>query len=245
MKLSLVIPAYNEEKRLAPFLRSITQYTRYHPHDVSELIIVDDGSTDATVAIAQKFQRSLPQLRLIQQPQNMGKGAAVQTGVLAAKGDYVVFMDADGATSIFELPKMIAALHDSQVAIGNRWLKGAHTTRHSLLRRLAGFVYRTYMRLFGLGRIDTMCGFKGYRRSVAKDLFSTLQESRWLFDTEIAYKAVRRGYHIKNFPIRWESKDGSKLSTFTQLKVAWRILPLIRRIKRSEQAKRRPVEETA
>ena len=96
---------------------------------------------------------------------------------------------------------------------------------------MAGFSYRQYMRLFGLGQIDTMCGFKGYRKKAAQQLFSTLLEKRWLFDTEIAYKAVRHGYTIINFPIRWQSKDGSKLSTGTLIKSAWQIWPLIARLK--------------
>jgi dolichyl-phosphate beta-glucosyltransferase len=88
------------------------------------------------------------------------------------------------------------------------------------------------MGLFGLGRIDTMCGFKGYRQPVAKKLFSNLIEPRWLFDTEVAYKAVRQGYSITNFPIHWESKDGSKLGTLTLFKSALGIYPLIAKIKR-------------
>ncbi|MEX1997097.1 MAG: dolichyl-phosphate beta-glucosyltransferase [Candidatus Andersenbacteria bacterium] len=234
MKTSLIIPAYNEEHRLEPFLESIRIYLQHHRSDIYEIIIIDDGSTDATANIAKKYQRSLPMLRLLQHPTNQGKGAAVQTGVLTARGDYLIFIDADGATDISELPKMLAALATAPIAIGNRWLPGAQTIRHTWLRRLAGWVYRTYMRLYGLGRIDTMCGFKGYHRPVARELFTALQEKRWLFDTEIAYRAVHQGYLIKNFPIRWESKDGSKLASSALLKTAFRIWPLIRRLKKKK-----------
>jgi len=233
MKVSLIIPAYNEEQRLGVFLESITQYTAQHPADISEILVVDDGSTDATGNVAKKFSTRLP-LRVLQHEQNRGKGAAVRTGVMAAQENYIVFTDADGATPITELPKMVRALKQAKIAVGNRWMPGAKIQRHSALRRLAGWVYRNYMGLFGLGQIDTMCGFKGYHRAIAQELFRNLQEERWLFDAEIAYRAVQTGHTIKNFPIFWESKDGSKLDTKTLLKSALKIWPLIQKVKRQQ-----------
>lgn len=233
MATSIVIPAYNEEKRIGPFLAAITRHQARHPADIREVIVVNDGSTDRTAATVQSFQQRLPQLKLISHPKNRGKGAAVQTGIMAAKSPLIVFMDADGATDIDQLPKMIHALEKTPIAIGNRWMPGASTQRHSSVRRLAGWIYRTYMKLFGLGDTDTMCGFKGYRRDVARQLFSSITETGWLFDTEIAYKARRRGIPITNLPIRWQSKEGSKLSAKTLLVSAIRILPLIRRINRN------------
>ncbi|MGH9856731.1 MAG: dolichyl-phosphate beta-glucosyltransferase, partial [Acidobacteriota bacterium] len=212
MSLSLIIPAYNEERRLPAFLESIIAFKVTHPQLTTEVIIVDDGSTDTTAEIVRAYLPKISGGRLIQLPKNLGKGAAVQAGVMAAASDKVVFIDADGATPITELPHMNTALDGAQIAIGNRWMKESKAHRSTPLRHLAGWVYKTYMSLFGLGGIDTMCGFKGYRRSVARDLFQHLIDSRWLFDTEIAYKAIRRGYIIKNVPIRWESKEGSKLS---------------------------------
>lgn len=234
MQMSLVIPAYNEAKRLPPFLQEITTYDRAHPADIFEIFVVDDGSTDGTAVLAENFKAQLPKLKVIRQPQNRGKGAAVHAGVLAAQGNAIVFMDADGATPIIELPKMIAALENSDIAVGNRWMPGAKTERHSTLRKFSGWVYRTYMSLFGLGAIDTMCGFKGYQATVARDLFEKLLEERWLFDAEIAYKAVQKNYRIKNFPITWTSKDGSKLDTATLLKTALQIWPLIQKLKRQD-----------
>jgi len=230
MSVSIIIPAYNEEKRLGAFLESIVNYTNQRQQDIHEIIVVDDGSSDATISVAEKFSSRLP-LRILKHNQNKGKGAAVQTGIMAANGDYIIFIDADGATPISELPKMTDALQQTQVAIGNRWMIGSQTERHSFLRKLSGFVYRNYMSLFGLGKIDTMCGFKGYHRDVARKLFSNLIEARWLFDAEIAYKAVKAGYSIRNFPIKWESKDGSKLDASTLIKTAFQIWPLIRKIK--------------
>lgn len=233
MTTSLIIPAYNEANRIGDFLNSIARYLARHQGEVREVIIIDDGSTDQTQKIARKYQNRISNLKIISHTKNRGKGAAVQTGVMAAKGDYVVFMDADGATDISELPKMISALSNSDVAVCNRWMKGANTERHSNLRKLSGWIYRNYMRLFGLGKIDTMCGFKGYKNTTAKKLFANLKDERWLFDTEIAYKAKKMGYTINNFPIRWQSKKGSKLGTFTLIKSALHIWPLLRKVKKS------------
>ncbi len=232
MNLSLIIPAYNEASRIGPFLAAITAYDKASPDEITEVLVVDDGSADHTPAIVQQAARQLTKIRLLAHPINRGKGAAVRTGVQAAQGDYIVFMDADGATPITELPKMTAALQQADIAIGNRFLPGAKTERHSFLRKCSGFIYRKYMSLFGLGEIDTMCGFKGYEKEIVRNLFESLTEERWLFDAEIAYKAVQRGYHIKNFPITWTSKDGSKLATKTLLKTAFQIWPLIRNIKK-------------
>lgn len=230
--LSLIIPAYNEEKRLPPFLQSIVGYIKDHPDHIQEVIVVDDGSTDQTSSVAQSFSRELPSFTLVQQEKNQGKGAAIQAGVGQAVGDLIVFIDADGATPITQLPAMRQALEEAQIAVGNRWMKDARVHRSSPFRHLSGWVYKTYMSLFGLSGIDTMCGFKGYTVDVARDLFKDLLEPRWLFDTEIAYKAVKRGYTVKNFPIEWKAVDGSKLSSYELLKSALLIWPLIQRIKK-------------
>ncbi len=232
--VSLIIPAYNEEERIVPFLASIAAYYKQKPDSLYEVIVVDDGSKDKTASVAQEAGKTLPNFRVLSLNPNEGKGGAIRAGVLAAQGDYIVFMDADGATGIDEMPKMMTALEYADIAVGNRWMQGSETERHSLLRQFSGFAYRNYMKLFGLGDVDTMCGFKGYKKEVAKDLYQDLQEKRWLFDTEVAYRAVRRGYSVKNFPIMWESKDGSKLDTATLIKSALQIFPLIARIRKEE-----------
>jgi glycosyltransferase involved in cell wall biosynthesis len=231
MAVSLIIPAYNEEQRLKPFLDSVVIFQGTSPGLIGQIVVVDDGSSDATASIAERYAQQLP-LQVIRHQQNQGKGAAVQTGVLQATEKYVVFIDADGATPITELPKMVTELKNTPVVIGNRWMKGATTVRHSTLRRLSGYLNRKYMSLFGLGDVDTMCGFKGFERTTAQHLFRALSEKRWLFDTEIMFSARRQGYALKNIPIAWQSKDGSKLSTAALLKSAWQIYPLIRRLKK-------------
>lgn len=234
MTVSLIIPAYNEALRLAPFLESLVAHRATHADALNEVIVVDDGSTDGTAAVAESFADRLP-LKLIRHARNRGKGAAVRTGVFAATGEGIVFMDADGATPATELPKMTHALLTADVAIGNRWLPGAHTVRRSWQRRLAGWVYRQYMRLFGLAATDTMCGCKAYRRAVARDLFEHLTDERWLFDTEVTFKAVRRGFRVVNIPIHWEAKAGSKLSAMTMVRCALAIWPLVRKVRANER----------
>lgn len=232
MKVSLIIPAYNEEKRLPEFLDSVIAYKRQHPDRIYEVVIVDDGSTDSTRMYVQRQVSQNTNLTLVTLPENKGKGVAIREGINVATGDVVVFIDADGATPIAEMPKMITALGSADIAVGNRWMSGAHVHKSTALRHFAGWAYKIYMGMFGLGSVDTMCGFKGYKLSVAQDLFSNLIEERWLFDTEVAYKAAQQGYTVQNFPIDWESKSGSKLNTFTLVKSGLRILPLIRKIRK-------------
>lgn len=231
-RVSLVIPAYNEEHRLGPFLESVSRFVQGHPGILDELIVVNDGSRDGTSAVVAGFEGRIPALRRLDHSTNLGKGAAVRTGVLAARGELVLFMDADGATPAEEIPRMIERLSDFDLVVGHRWMPGAQTERRSPLRRLSGWIYRRYMACFGLGDIDTMCGFKGFRRSAARSLFEALGETGWLFDTEICYRALHSGFRIDNLPIRWTSQDGSKLSGGTLVLSAARILPLILRIRK-------------
>lgn len=208
--VSLIIPAYNEERRLPDFLESLARFHQISHVPITEVLVVDDGSSDRTSAVAEKFSNQLP-LRVIRFPHNRGKGAAVQAGVLESRGDVVIFMDADGATGPEELPKLLAGLERKPMAVGNRWMEGSHVADREPFRAFSGWVYRTSMRFFGLVDVDTMCGFKGYRRDVARFLFGRIREERWLFDTEIALRARRHGIPVENVPIRWTSKHGSKL----------------------------------
>ncbi|MEO6077332.1 MAG: dolichyl-phosphate beta-glucosyltransferase [Candidatus Andersenbacteria bacterium] len=238
MSVSLVIPAYNEEKRIVPFLASIAEYSKSNPEQISQVLVIDDGSSDSTKLVSEQAGFSIPGFEVMSLTKNQGKGEAVKTGVMASNAEYIIFIDADGATDISELPKMISALNGYDIAIGSRWLKDSVMERHSWLRSLSGYMNRAYMKFFGFGDIDTMCGFKGYKNAVAKDLYKDLQEKRWLFDTEIAYRALCRNYSIHNFPIIWESKDGSKLDTVTLIKSAIAIFPLIMRLSKQERARK-------
>lgn len=231
MRASLVLPAYNEAQRLPHFLADLADFHRAAPATLAEIIVVDDGSTDGTGTVAARFQDQLP-LRVLRLPANCGKGAAVATGVHAATGDVVIFMDADGATPARELLKMLAALRRAPIAVGNRWMRGSRVLGREPFRAFSGFLYRAYVSLFGLGGVDTMCGFKGFQREVARVLFARLEEERWLFDTEIMLRARRQGYRIENVPITWTSKHGSKLSLPALVRAACALPGLALRVSR-------------
>ena len=231
MNASLIIPAYNEERRLPAFLRALSDFHASHGGMLYEILVVDDGSTDRTAGTAGAFAGPLP-IRVIRLPMNRGKGAAVRAGVMEALGDAVIFMDADGATAPGELPKLLNALEHSPIAVGNRWMPGSHVTEREPFRALSGWIYRTTVGLFGLSSVDTMCGFKGFRRESARTLFEKLREERWLFDTEIMLRARRRSYRIANVPITWTSKRGSKLRPAVLIRASFQIPLLAIRVRR-------------
>lgn len=238
MHVSLVIPAFNEEERLPPFLRQLATWNGGRGI-LAEVLVVDDGSADRTAEVAAAFRDRLP-LRVIRFHENRGKGAAVRAGVLAVRGDPVVFMDADGATAPDELPKLLRALEKSPIAVGNRWIRGSEVIGREPFRALSGWIYRAYVGLFGLRGIDTMCGCKGFRREVAQDLFARLLDERWLFDTEVMLRARRKRYAIANVPIAWTSKHGSKLRLSTLLRCSVQLPLLAVRVMR-EQASGRAI----
>lgn len=231
MRISLIIPAYNEEGRLPKFLRDLGAWHAAHPGVIAEIFVVDDGSSDGTDKVAQSFADHLP-LRVIRLPRNRGKGASVQAGVKESHGDVVIFMDADGATPPSELPKMLMALRDSPIAVGNRWMPGSRVANRDAFRAFSGWIYRRYVGLFGLAGVDTMCGFKGFRTDVARTLFARLTNERWLFDTEIMVRARRHGYAVAAIPIFWTSKHGSKLRPAALLNAFFQIPFLVARVRR-------------
>lgn len=237
MSVSLIIPAYNEEKRLPAFLRELTLFHADHALALTEVLVVDDGSSDGTTRAAASFAGALP-LRVIRLPRNHGKGAAVQAGVGEATSDMIIFMDADGATGPAEIPKLTAALARAPIAVGNRWMTGSLVAEREIFRAFSGRVYRTYVGLFGLKSIDTMCGFKGFRRAVARELFAHLHDERWLFDTEIMLRARLRGLPIENVPIAWTSKHGSKLRPSVLVQSCLQIPLLALRVWRDDHRQR-------
>ncbi len=235
MSLTIVVPAYNESKRILPFLAELRNFINANRDLEIKVTIVNDGSTDNSLEIVNDFIRDDIHFAVLSYEKNRGKGAAVQYGVKDADSDFIIFMDADGATRPTEIPKMLQNLKNADIAIGNRWLAESKVEKRTFLRQLSSWVYRNYMRLFSLGGIDTMCGFKGFRKDVAKKLFANLFDERWLFDTEICYKAKRMKYKIVNFPINWESKQGSKLKSSTIIKSFFAIPILIWQVKKQTE----------
>lgn len=212
--LSIVVPAYNEEHRLEPTLRRVMDYIASRGLD-AEVIVVDDGSRDRTSAIVHGLRDEFENLRLIRLAENRGKGYAVRTGVINAWGRYVLFMDADGATSIDEIERLETAMQaDAAIAIGSRQLRAPDVqVKARLVRRTMG---RTFHRCVSLltvrGIEDTQCGFKLFRADAAHDLFSRMRMDGFSFDVEVLLMAQRRGYPIAEVPVNWTHQPGSRVN---------------------------------
>ena len=213
-RLSIVIPAYNESQHIGPTLEAITAYLAQHAVD-AEILVVDDGSTDDTASIVAQFAQGRAAVRLLAHEGNRGKGHAVRRGVLAARGDIVLFCDADGSTPIEEAPKLLALLDAGQtdVAIGSRELPGSELVRpQPWFRRAMGWVFRNLVRLLVIrGFRDTQCGFKAFRRDAAHDVFGRQSIDRFGFDVEVLFIARRLGYRITEVPVRWQDCRDSKV----------------------------------
>lgn len=211
--LSLIIPAYNEEARIGKSLDRILRFLDSQRY-IFEVIIVDDGSRDRTAEMVEQRFGKHPAIKLQRRPANLGKGMAVQQGMLLGSGDYLVFSDADLSVPIEMLPAFINPLENqSDLAIGTRQKSGAvievHQPRH---RELMGMVYTKLSSwILGVRVSDFTCGFKGFRRDIARDLFSRQRLNNWSFDAEILYLAHRKGYRIAEIPVTWRNDDATKV----------------------------------
>ncbi len=207
--LSIVIPVYNEAKRLPQTIQTITEYLK-KKHFSSEIILVDDGSSDGSTEHVQQSDR----IRVLRHVKNQGKGAAVRTGMLAARGELVLFSDADLSTPIDELDVFLKHIKKYAVVIGSRSIKGARVEQYQpLYRVLIGKVFNKFVRLITIrGIIDTQCGFKLFTRQAAQDVFKRQTMKGFSFDVEVLYIARRHGYAILEHPVRWKNAPGSKVS---------------------------------
>jgi dolichyl-phosphate beta-glucosyltransferase len=215
--LSIVIPAYNEELRLPDTLTAIGKFLRNAAEwSSAEVLVVDDGSCDGTAAVVESYSARDPQVRLLRNPGNRGKGYAVRHGVLAARGDWVLFSDADLSTPISELEKLTAAIckSNAQVAIGSRALDRSLIQVHqSALRENAGRLFNLLMRAAtGLPFWDTQCGFKLFCRDAARRVFSRQRIDGFGFDAEALFIARKLGYRMVEVPVRWAHMEGTKVS---------------------------------
>lgn len=203
--VSVVIPAYNEAMRLPGSLPPLISVMHRIPG--AEVIVVDDGSTDGTAAIAEELLADLPGGRVLRLPWNSGKGAAVRMGVSAAHGESIAFLDADGASDVNDLPLLLAALEHAEVALGSRRV-GAGAVRSSG-RRVGSWAFNQIIRsLTSLDVADTQCGFKAFRGPEAKLLFSLARSSGFGFDVEVLSIARSIGYRIAEVPVRWAEIPG-------------------------------------
>lgn len=234
MKLSIVIPAYNEAERLGPRLSGVLAFLAAHYPDY-ELIIVDDGSADQTAGLVQAAVAQEPRARLITYRPNRGKGYAVRAGVAATRGEVVLFMDADLATPLDEIPRILARLETERadIVIGSRGLPEAEIqVRPPLYRQLASAAFdQVKFALVGLRRFkDTQCGFKIFRGWAARALFAQGRVDRFMFDVEILFMAERAGLRIAEMPVAWADQPGSKVRFWEGVVNMLRDLRRIRRL---------------
>jgi glycosyltransferase involved in cell wall biosynthesis len=217
-----VIPAYNEEKRLPASLDAVVAYLANAGFSFSELIVVDDGSKDSTAAVVERYQRTHPCVRLLRNPGNRGKGYSVRNGMQEAKGEWVLFSDADLSSPIEELGKLLgeAQKADAAVAIGSRALDRSLVAVHqSGFREASGRFFNFVMRtLTGLPFQDTQCGFKLYRADAAKAVFSRQILDGFSFDVEDLCIAKHCGFKTLEVPVRWSNVEGTKVSAMAGIK---------------------------
>jgi dolichyl-phosphate beta-glucosyltransferase len=236
--LTIVLPAYNERERIGPALDELFAYLKPRPAALptTTVLVVDDGSTDTTAEIVRARPEAVDGLLNVMTVPHAGKGAAVKAGMLAAATDVVVFADADMATPPAELPKLVRALETADVALGSRIQPDGSDMRDTQpgYRRFLGAVFHLLASIWVVGDVkDTQCGFKGFTREAARDLFARQLVTSIVFDVELIHLARRRGYRIAIVPIRWEDVRGSRMRPGPRLalKVAWDLvrIPLLHR----------------
>jgi len=237
MKLSVVVPAYNEARRILPSLERIFSYLDEH-HPDHELIVVDDGSTDGTVAAVQEHCGHRPQLRVISYGGNRGKGYAVRTGALQAGGDLVLFSDADLSTPIEELEKLLPLAREYDLVIGTRAHKDSEIRQHQpWYREVAGKFFNVMVRfLVGLRFHDTQCGFKLFRRDSMSAVLRGLQVDRFAFDVELIAYAQATGLKVAEVPVVWINAPGSTVGFWQGLQAYADLLQIRRRARRLSAA---------
>jgi dolichyl-phosphate beta-glucosyltransferase len=206
--LSVIVPCYNEQARIAKTLDALFMYLPHHVPSF-EIIAVDDGSTDRTWEVLSVYQRVYAHYIPIR-VEHSGKGNAVRVGMLTAFGDHRIFMDADLSTPLTEIPAALEWLRTYDIAIGSREIDRSKV-KATLKRRIMGRIFNTLIADLTPGVRDTQCGFKGFRADVAEQLFNQQMVKGWAFDVELLYLARVLGYRVKEFPVAWKHCEGSKV----------------------------------
>ncbi len=209
--LSIIIPAYNESERIKQSLEAACDYLKSAGYKY-EIIVVDDGSTDDTVTIASKFG---DKVNVLKQPKNMGKGAAVRRGMLAAKGDMRIFTDADFSTPIYEIEKIIKIITaGADICIGSRALDPSMIKEHQpFYREFMGKTFNKFVQaLFFKGISDTQCGFKGFTKAAADEIFPKAKINGFSFDVELLYLASKAELSVEQVSVEWYNDARSKVN---------------------------------
>jgi len=210
---SIILPAFNESDRIGPSLQKALSFVREQGWK-AEILVVNDGSTDDTAAIVRQAMHSAPELRLLENPGNRGKGYSVRHGMLNARGEILLFSDADFSSPIQEAIKLVAALAaGADFAFGSRWLLAeTQTKRQSLMRQFVGRTYNILLRLLlRLHYKDTQCGFKACTRRAAEIIFTRQRIERWGFDPELLFIARKFGLKMTEVPVEWANDERSKV----------------------------------
>ena len=216
MTYSFVIPAYNESVRIRPTLDELLRHSQEQAWDV-EILVVNDGSRDDTAQIVRQYGKVHPEVLLVENPGNRGKGFSVRNGMLHARGDICLFTDADLSSPMSEAQKLFDAVAEgADIAIGSRWLRPElQTERQPLYRQLFGRIFNLVLRVvLGLNFADTQCGFKAFRRDAAQRVFPLQKIERWGFDPEILFLARRLGLTVNEVPVVWAHSEGTRLHPF-------------------------------
>jgi len=226
MDLSVVIPAYNEALRLGPSLQRVVTYLRQRGESY-EVLVVDDGSTDATADVEQEL--AAEGVRVLRQEVNRGKGAVIKVGVLASRGREVLLVDADLSTPIEELAKLRPHLTEAPLVLGSRSVEGSEVAqRQPFYREMMGRTFNLIIRILGIrGLHDTQCGFKLLAGDVARRLFAELTIERFAYDVELVWLARRHGYRVVEVGVRWSDSPSSKVNPLSDsLRMLWDVLAL-------------------
>jgi dolichyl-phosphate beta-glucosyltransferase len=213
MYLSVIIPAYNEEQRIGETLRVVHAYLQRQPYP-AEIIVVDDGSQDGTAAIVRACHGWLPSVHLLQNGRNRGKGFSVRQGFLRARGEYLLFSDADLSTPIEEVEKLFAALREPyDIAIGSRALRESRVEVHQpWYREHMGRLFNVFVQALAVPGIwDTQCGFKCFRHAAGRAICQRMAAEGFGFDVEMLYLARRLGYRVCEVPVVWRHSPQTRV----------------------------------